>query len=344
MDEKESKEDKKLDQQVSKKFKLKRAEVWKYLAIFFAVLLAVSVVTNGFKGNIAGIGKDDAAEKAVEYINANLLRPGNTAELGSVEEFDNVYSLEITVGGQKYTSYVSKDGKMLFTSGVDMNAEVEEPEAQEQPEPEVQKSDKPSVELFVMSHCPFGTQAEKGMIPAVKALGDNIDFNLRFVYYAMHPTQGEVEEQLNQYCIQEEQNDKFLDYLECFLTEGDGPGCVKAIGIDEDKLASCAEKADEEFDITANLEDKSLWLNGRYPRFNTDKEANEKYGVGGSPTLIINGAKANSARDSVSYLNTICASFNDAPSECGTELSSASPSPGFGYETTSGATTTATCG
>jgi hypothetical protein len=210
--------------------------------------------------------------------------------------------------------------------------------------PDVVKSDKPEVELFIMSHCPYGTQAEKGMIPAAKALGDKIDFKLRFVYYAMHPNAGEVEEQLNQYCIQEEQEDKLLDYLECFLTEGDGAGCLDAIKIDKTKLEACYEKADAEFEITSNLEDKSLWLNGRFPKFNIDKELNEKYGVGGSPTLVINGAKVNSGRDSVSMLNAMCAGFNEAPEECDIELSGASPSPGFGYETTSGASTTAQCG
>ena len=77
---------------------------------------------------------------------------------------------------------------------------------------------------------------------------------------------------------------------------------------------------------------------------NVLKLLNDKYGIGGSPTLVINGAQANSGRDSVSYLRTICAAFNDAPEACNTELSSAQPSPGFGYETTSGSTTTAQCG
>ncbi|MBU3941884.1 MAG: hypothetical protein KKF74_03150, partial [Nanoarchaeota archaeon] len=47
------------------------------------------------------------------------------------------------------------------------------------------KKDKPEVELFVMSHCPYGTQIEKGMLPVARLLGDKIDFNIRFCSYAM---------------------------------------------------------------------------------------------------------------------------------------------------------------
>lgn len=189
------------------------------------------------------------------------------------------------------------------------------------------------VDLFVMSHCPYGTQAEKGMLPVAKLLGDKIDFNLKFVYYAMHPTSGEVEEQLNQYCIQKEQKDKLFDYLECFLTDSDGERCLDETGIDRTALEACTSAADEEFAITENLEDTSLWLNGRYPLFNINKEENEIYGVGGSPTLVINDEVISGApRDSVSLLSIVCSAFNEQPEECLTEFEYSVPSPGFGWD------------
>jgi hypothetical protein len=335
-----------LNEKITKKLKIKKSEIWKYVSGFLLLLLLISVAYSAFNREDS-VSPEEAAKIAVDYINTNLLQPGTTAKLKEVTETNGVYAIELSISGQDYTSYVTKDTGILFTSGIDLNEEVISPNADDTSAtapPPVTKSDKPSVELFIMSHCPYGTQAEKGIIPAVRKLGDSIDFNIRFVYYAMHPTQGEVEEQLNEYCIQKEQNDKYLDYLECFLTEGDGEGCIEAIKIDKTKLASCVEKTDKEFEIIANLEDTSLWLNGRYPKFNTDKTLNEKYGVGGSPTLVINGAQTSSGRDSASYLKTICAAFNDAPSECESELSSAQPSPGFGYTTTSGSATTAQCG
>jgi hypothetical protein len=214
-------------------------------------------------------------------------------------------------------------------------AENSPSQAQAQPTPtNIPKSDKPVVELFVMSHCPYGTQIEKGILPVAEILKDKIDFQLKFVYYAMHPSQGEVEEQLNQYCIQEEQNDKFLDYLTCFLEAGKGDKCLDSTGIDKTKLESCATKTDTEFSVLANLNDQSSWLNGRFPKFDINKADNEKYGVGGSPTLIINGAKAQAGRDSISLLNAICGAFNNAPEECNTVFESGQPTTGFGYGTT----------
>ena len=37
------------------------------------------------------------------------------------------------------------------------------------------------VELYVMSSCPYGVQAENGLFPALKALGDTVDLTLGFI-------------------------------------------------------------------------------------------------------------------------------------------------------------------
>jgi len=167
----------------------------------------------------------------------------------------------------------------------------------------------------------------------VTLLGDKIDFEIKFVSYAMHGEK-EVLEQLNQYCIETEQNDKYLDYLQCFLEAGDGEGCLAETKVDKTKLAACTTRVDNEFAIKDNLNDQSKWLNGRFPQFNTHKAENDEYGVRGSPTLVVNGKQASSGRDPASLLATICNAFNEAPEECNTELSAASPSPGFGWSTT----------
>ena len=83
-----------------------------------------------------------------------------------------------------------------------------------------------------MTHCPYGTQAEKGLIPAMKLLGDNANIQIRFVHYFMH---GEKEEQetYRQVCIREEQGAKFISYLECFLEDGDSSRCLSSVGINQ---------------------------------------------------------------------------------------------------------------
>ena len=203
------------------------------------------------------------------------------------------------------------------------------------------KSAKPVVELFVMSHCPYGTQIEKGILPVVEALGDKIDYELKFCTYAMH-SKKELDEQLTQYCVQKEGKDKIHSYLGCFLEdESKSEECLKESGVNIANVKSCVASTDKEFAVSAGFEDKSTWSGGRYPLFNVYKEDNEKYGVGGSPTLIINGEKVSSGRDSAGLLSAICSAFEEAPEECNLELSSASPSPGFGYG--AGAATDASC-
>lgn len=192
-----------------------------------------------------------------------------------------------------------------------------------------------------MSHCPYGTQVEKGILPVVDLLGDKIDFQLKFVNYAMHAST-EVYEELLQICIMQEESDKFNDYLGCFLEDGNTDRCLEQTEISRESLETCITTTDEDYNITEMYNDKSTWLSGNYPKFLVHDEDNKKYDVRGSPTLVINGATISSGRDSQSLLNTICSSFNDKPAECEIELSSASPSPGFGYGN-SGSNTDAQC-
>jgi hypothetical protein len=77
--------------------------------------------------------------------------------------------------------------------------------------------------------------------------------------------------------------------------------------------------------------------------FYAQKADNDKYGVQGSPTLVINGAQISSGRDSAGLLKTICSAFNTAPSECQKQLSSASPSAGFGEGTDTSGDAAASC-
>lgn len=318
------------EQNTAKTSKFSQMNKWMIISALMAVLLIVSIVFQvapGITGMV--INEKQAGEKAVEYIESNF---GITASIIETGKENGLYYIDLSIEGQTFKMFMSKDGELLFPQ-VFVLAETEEPTETTAPvTSSVPKSDKPVVELFVMSHCPYGTQAEKGVLPVVEALGDKIDFNLRFVYYAMHG-ETEVYEQTTQYCIQKDQNGKLIDYLSCFLGEGKSDDCLTSTGIDIAKLNACVESAKEEFNIDANLEDESTWLSGRFPLFEIDMDLNQMYGIQGSPTLVINGVQASSARDSQSLLNVICDAFNTAPEECNTKLSTTAPSAGFGYGT-----------
>ena len=228
-------------------------------------------------------------------------------------------TLLIEFKGEEMPLYVTKDGSYYAPNLVPLKIESSSNDQEQQ---DIPKSDKPEVELFIMTHCPYGTQAEKGILPAIEALGNTINSKIRFVHYFMH--EPEETETPIQVCIREEQSEKYLNYLECYLEDGDSDRCLTETGIDTSKMNTCLDngKADEYYEI--------------------DSVLSENYGVQGSPTLVINGEIVSSSRDSASYLDTICSAFNEAPEECMTELSSSSPSPGFGWEGT-GSSTTASC-
>jgi len=327
-----------------KKLDNMRENPWIVSTFVLGILIIVLLI-----GSFSGItGKVVSEEKAGQAIMDFANSQGLDATLVSSEKDGSFYKVTISIEGNDVPVYVTKDGKYFTSSLIPLTSEEDTSDTSDNSQTtttEVPKSDKPIVELFVMSYCPYGTQSEKGILPAVELLRDKIDFNLRFVYYAMHPSSGEVEENLRQYCIQKEQESKLNDYLACFLDKGDSSSCLTETGVNQAQLNSCTKKADLEFDISKNKNDKSSWLSGSYPLFNIDKELNEKYNVAGSPTLVINGVQVSSARDPASYLEAICSSFTEgnAPTECDNQLSSTAYGAGFGYGTTGNSASAAQC-
>ncbi len=305
------------------------------IAIIFIALVLSGCSLKG--GKVEGekiIGMEKAKVKAAEFINANLMPQGQEAAVSSITEEGGLYKVSVDAGGsEEIISYLTKDGKKFFPQVMDIEEHNSGKEDEgESPTAEVKtKKDKPEVELFVMSHCPYGTQIEKGILPVLEILGDKIDFELKFCTYAMHG-KTELDEQLRQYCIQKKEPDNFLAYLECFLEDGKAEKCLNEEKINVSEIKKCIDSADKEFKITSGYEDQSTWSGGRYPLFNVYKDDNTKYGVQGSPTLVINEGKVSSGRDPNSLLAAVCSGFNEKPEECDMEVSSVAPAPGFGFE------------
>lgn len=317
----------------------------KILIITLCAVFALSILVGCERQPALSVLTPAEAQEIVQtYINEEVVDAGSEVEIIGVEDENGLYKVSVKFkSGTTRDSYMSKDGKIFFPEAWMIDKELEAAKnantntaATQQTEKkatatDVEKMDKPTVDLFVMSHCPFGTQIEKGIMPVIETLGDTIDFELKFVNYAMHDKK-EIDEQLNQYCIQKDQNAKFLPYLECFLKSGDGTSCLSSTGINTSAMNTCVSQADQEFKITENYNDKSTWR-GRYPPFMVHDEDNKKYGVEGSPALVLNGLKIATARSPQALLSTICAGFTEKPSECSASLDTANPSAGFGEGT-----------
>lgn len=253
------------------------------------------------------------ADKSIAFINKNLLQEGATASFVSVNEENELYKIKFKIQDQEVESYASVDGKILFLQGFGYINMEEMDKTSE-------KRDRPDVKLFVMSYCPFGLQAQKTILPVYNLLKDKADIGIYFVYYIMHE-KIEIDENLRQYCIQQDNKDKYFKYLECFTGEQNATKCLAQAGIDVNKTNSCISQTDQQFKVTESYNNKSTWLSGRYPLFDVHKDLNEKYGVGGSPTLIINDKDSSAERTPEGYKKAICEAFNVAPEECNQVLS-----------------------
>jgi protein-disulfide isomerase len=291
-----------------------RTNPWIASTILLAVVLLVVLVFRipNLTGNVV---KTDVIEKNLLGFIASQGSGSNASVVDTVRE-GQFYKVTVEYNGQEIPVYVTTDGKYLISQLIPLNATTTAAPAEEAPA-EVPKFDKPVAELFVMTYCPYGTQAEKGLIPALKTLGTKINGKIRFVHYFMH---GDKEEQetYTQVCLREEQSNKFIPYLECFLSDSNSSRCLVSVVADKAKLADCLVNRSKEY-------------------YAQDSELSNKYGVGGSPTLVINGIQSDAGRSPASYLAGICAGFKDAPADCGKEVSSVTPSPGFGYTQTAAA-------
>ncbi|HOK35245.1 MAG TPA: hypothetical protein PLL80_01245 [Candidatus Pacearchaeota archaeon] len=319
----------------------KNINFWIPVSIVLFLLLLTSIWFNGFGlKNLVFKNSDKVAEKALDFINKNMLAEGYTASLIESKQLENgLYEIRFKIEDQNFTSYVSSDGNMLFLEGIEMtsaNSSSTEEETQDIP-----KSDKPSVQLFVMSYCPYGLQAEKMYLPVLNLLKNKVEMSIHFVNYAMHEKK-EIDENLRQYCIQKEEPDKYSNYLNCFVKAGDYENCLKEAQIDETKLDSCITQTDQEYNITSQYNDKNTWLGGQYPKFDVETELNEEYNVQGSPTIVINGKVVNiNPRSPEKFKEVICQAFNNPPEECSQKLSEEAASTGFEEE--SGSTSGGSC-
>lgn len=321
----------------------KKDEISKYFfpaaIIIVGFLIAAGLYQVSNKKIPGELPPEEVAEKAINFINNVALQGQAVANLLETSEESGLYKIKIEIEGQEYESYVTKDGKFLFPQGTKITEESSNPETSEVPEGvESPKSDNPQVQLFVMSYCPYGNQAEELMVPVGELLGDKADIKLHYVIYSnygdggpdycldkeakycsMHGIQ-ELNQDVREFCVQKYQKDKLWDFIKaanssCNYQNVDScwENVAKGIGVDVAKVKSCQKN--EALDILAQ-----------------ELALNQKYGVRGSPTLVINDKEYQGARDSEAYKQAICSAFNSPPGECSQALDSEGGSVSGGCE------------
>lgn len=310
-----------------KKIKKKSKNKVSYvIALLFVALIVGSYIYSKEKAKQPT--PDSVKDKVLTYVKDNLVQPGSDVSVKSITKENSLYKIVLSVGKQEVTAYSTLDGSKFFPQSFDTNAPKQAASAQDskpQSSEASTKQDVPDVELFVMSYCPYGTQIEKGILPVLDKLGSKINFKLNFVDYTLHGKK-EFDENLTQYCIQKQAPAKLNAYLKCFDQSSDSASCLTSAGITKSQIDSCVTTTDQNNQLTVKYNEAGSSSN---PPFVLTTADNEKFGVKGSPTLVVNGAVLNSSRDPQSLLKTICSGFNTAPSECSATLSTDTPAPGF---------------
>lgn len=300
-----------------------------------AVIVGIVIVLGAFLAvNMMQVNQETVvppavcAEKAIAYVNNNLVQPGTSARLLSTSESRGVYEVEFLYQSQVSSIYMTKDCTLMFTDTVNMTAPVTVQQTQ-QATAAVVKSARPIVDLYVMSFCPYGTQAETAMSPVVDLLKGKADIRIRFITRITGSTVdsvnslhglGEAREDLQQICINKYYPEKYWAYLNTFndkcyplwqnarqnatVLEPCRMNTTAALSIDSAKINACAEGAE------------GLAL------LKADETASAKDHATASPMLFINGVQYSGSRTPEGYKQAICNSFETAPAECGTVLSS----------------------
>ncbi|OGK62247.1 hypothetical protein A2334_02540 [Candidatus Roizmanbacteria bacterium RIFOXYB2_FULL_38_10] len=293
---------------------------WKPLA-FIAGLIAVFLVLRFVKGSGPDINKMKT-QIIPEAVKKVINNPSTKVSILNVKEASGLVEFQLEVAGQKYTSYISRDGKILFTSGI----KVDELSKSQQPAKEtkkltcddVPKTDKASLTAYVVADCPFGLQMQRVFKKALNEAPDLSSYlNIKYIgsvengkITSMHGDK-EAQENLKQICIREEQKEKYWPYVSCYMMEGKTDECLITTGVDTSELTACTGDANRGL---------------KYAQ--ADFTLANKYGVSGSPTLISNEKQTVSefdfgGRTPDAIKQLVCCGSKEKPGFCASELSKA---------------------
>jgi len=274
------------------------------------------------------ISPEKMNEITLKFINEKILQGQSQASIvGELVKENGVYKMKLNIAGQEYTSYVTTDGKVFFPSGMEIPAEIlAGGESGDQQDTGIPKKDPSQALLFVMSYCPYGNQAEEAMMSVADLLKNKADIQVHYVIYnnyngggskycldkdnkycSMHGIQ-ELNQDVREICVQKYQNDKFWSFVKeanakCTSQNVDTcwEGAASAAGVDIAKVKTCQKN-------------EALTL------LEQEVQLGQKYGISGSPQLVINDTESNAGRTPEGYKTAICSGFNNPPEECSQAL------------------------
>jgi len=306
--------------------------IWQFSTIALASLLLVfslatiispSMLTGAAcKGGVKdSISIDQAADRAVNYLNNNLIQQG-AAEVDTTNKASGVYAVNTTYQGSNIPIFVSQDGKYLFLKGIEMSGEGDtnnqkQESKSQQSSSEVPTSETPEADLFIFSYCPAGSSSLNSFAPVGKLLSQEADMNVKF-FSDMHGAH-ELQQNKIQLCIQENYDEKYWDYASKFVDrvysqcgasgsaecdKNKSVALMEDVGIDPQTVMDCVEERGKQLYQNNKQEASDLQL--RY-----------------SPSFVINGKYLNNIdRTPEGIKQKLCSAFDQAPEDCSESLGS----------------------
>jgi hypothetical protein len=182
--------------------------------------------------------------------------------------------------------------------------------------PEIKKS----VDLFVMSHCPYGTKAMLATKEFADAFGKDAAVSVHYIgdsengqLKSMHGPD-EVADDLREVCAVQHygQSEKFLEFLACRSKDlkADWKDCTGKNGIDADVIQKCVDSEGPKL-LTASFQVAS------------------KLAIQSSPTYLLNNRETFNAQDAAGIAAHYCKA-NPGLAACAKQLSAAAPAPTAG--------------
>ncbi len=311
------------------------------IALMAALVIVTAIVATwvGFGAGVMTVPNDNSTPVQVQtidkvsmmsnvgkYINDNFANNGITFvvedannTVGGLAEL-NIYAVKDDTNQLAGIAYANSEKIVLaMDKAMDMSKPVAKPPVNTEPPATATpvKTDKPVVDMYVMSFCPYGNKAEDTMLPVYNLLKNKATFNIHFIVnvngtevQSLHGAPEVVQNQ-REACVQKNYDlNKMLNFM-VYVNDncGSNGSCwetgATALGIDKAKINACVAS-----DGLALMK--------------ANADASAAANANGSPTLIINGVNSTAVYqygNAEAYKKAICDSFTTAPSECSTVLS-----------------------
>lgn len=143
-------------------------------AIIIAALIIGGVLIYGSVNKIC-LGQGDiltaqeAGEKAINFINQNILQGQAVASLTNIIEEEGFYKLTVDINGQEITAYVTRDGKFLFPEAINLDEQPPSSNLPVEGDPVLGNPDAPvTIIEFSEFQCPFCGRYASETFPQIK--------------------------------------------------------------------------------------------------------------------------------------------------------------------------------